>query len=145
MGALRWITLEQMDWSWFHVFCCLRFASNVIFKDSIINFRGAWARKFQQLNMGFGKGSSSQIRQGGLRWLRSHRETDQRGRHGEEDQERSRGQRRDVPPLHPQLFPQILTVNPGFQFSIWDTRRWLPIRADVLCSAVRVVCYVLGS
>lgn len=65
MGALRWIVLEQMDSRWFHVFCCLCFASNVIFKDSIINFRGTQARFFQQLNMGFGKGSSSQTRQGG--------------------------------------------------------------------------------
>lgn len=115
MGALRWITLEQMDWRWFHVFCCLRFASNVIFKDSIINFRGARARKFQQLNMGFGRGSSSQIRQGGLGWLRNHRQTDQRGWHGGEQ-----GTEKGWPPLHSQLLPRILTVNPGFWFSIWD-------------------------
>ena len=60
--------LEQMDLRWFHVFC-LCFISKVIFKDSIINFRGAEARHFQQLNMGFGKGSSCQTRQGGLACL----------------------------------------------------------------------------
>ena len=64
-----------MDSRWFSVFCCLCFASNVIFKDLIINFRGAQARFFQQLNMGFDKGSSSQARQGGLGWLGKHKQT----------------------------------------------------------------------
>ena len=72
--------LEQMDLRWLHVFRCSCFASNVIFKDSIINFRGAEARNFQQLNMGFGKGSSCQTRRGGLECLGN---TDQRDGHRE--------------------------------------------------------------
>lgn len=38
------------------------------FKDSVINFRGARARNFQQLNMGFAIGSSKQGRVAGGGW-----------------------------------------------------------------------------
>lgn len=119
--------------------CCLCFASNVIFKDSIINFRGAQARNFQQLNMGFGRGSSSQTRQGGLGWLGKHRQTDQKAGHGEADWERSRGQRRDVPHCILSVFPSDPLLILAFSFPSGIQEGYT--RCGLICcdSAVRIL------
>lgn len=101
--------LEQMDSRWFHVFSCLCFASNVVFKDPIINFRGTQARFFQQLNIGFGKGSSGQTRQGGLGWPGRHKWT----RGGGMGKETRRGQRRDILHAFPVPLPQLENAREG--------------------------------
>lgn len=77
--------LEQMDLRWLHVFAAHVLLLMSFSKNSIINFRGAEARNFQQLNMGFGKGSAA--KQGRVAWSAWATQTRGMGRKGDRARE----------------------------------------------------------